>query len=713
MRYVNFLNVAYGVFFLAVLLKLAAPSFAEPPDLASETRAATTETTAETSTESSVEKPEPEKSESFQTTENFVDPSETTREQSLTEETTAERTTAERTTAERTTAERTNKESSSDRRRVMVPVGESAPSAPVVVNEARSAERTVTDRRATTQRSSRAPSREEQESAIRDTAGDPVRVSEERRSPVLDGFAKFETEASAVRVEPPVFYRPSVGRSQNGSGRTSSGSDARCTDLSGVPGNRRAIFPLPAGYADSYDDTWGAPRVQGGHEGTDLMIPSGTPEYAITGGTLVPVAGANGRGWNTLGGYTVMLRADYDVGPIRKGDLFYYAHMNERGTLPIGTRVRAGQQIGVAGDTGQGPEVTRGLFPSHLHLGWYDTSGARTNLPSGAMNPYPLLEWLKSNGGVISGGTDTRYCEAPQKPVPVPSTGEKDWQLPASPGVTPDLKTGTGKSRPSPVVSRKVPDADSRAEKVRPERVRSATRPTALRNPNISRSVTGELERPSPENTAGRSIMPDTKRTSEGGNRNSVPQNRKRTSKKNLESRAPDRPADRPRSAESPNGLKSSPTRSVPARSGERKAAAKKPGPDGEGTVPVDNSPVTDEVRDAAERRTQEPENRRSEDRKPESTAPSEKRGPTDDDKDPGGHRAGERTRDRDPEDTTPADGTTNKEKTEDTSAKKARNEKTGDDSLRSDDQYKPADKPEKYETTAKDARRKIGPGGR
>jgi hypothetical protein len=33
------------------------------------------------------------------------------------------------------------------------------------------------------------------------------------------------------------------------------------------------------------------------------------PEYAVTDGTVVPVTGSNGNGWNTLGDYTVMLRA--------------------------------------------------------------------------------------------------------------------------------------------------------------------------------------------------------------------------------------------------------------------------------------------------------------------------------------------------------------------------------------------------------------------
>jgi len=204
-------------------------------------------------------------------------------------------------------------------------------------------------------------------------------------------------------------------------------------------------------YVHSYDDTWGAPRPQGGHEGTDLMTPAGTPEYAVTDSTVVPVTGSNGNGWNTLGGYTVMLRAAYSVGPVREGDLFYYAHLDQESALPLGTRVRAGQMVGYAGDTGQGPEVTRGLFPPHLHFGWYDATGTRSFLPSGAMNPYPLLEWIGAGGGVLGGGSKARYCEVPRSGAPTPSTGPDRWPAARNDGARPDLDTGIDSPAPGPV----------------------------------------------------------------------------------------------------------------------------------------------------------------------------------------------------------------------------------------------------------------------
>ena len=249
-----------------------------------------------------------------------------------------------------------------------------------------------------------------------------------------------EPFVAASQDEIPVFHRPSLRN-----GRDVSGGPV-CGNLGDLPKSSRAVFPLPRDYFNSYEDTWGAARPQGGHEGSDLMSPAGTPEFAITDGDLVPVRRSNENGWNRLGGYTVMLQAAYDAGPIKKGDLFYYAHMDQKSALPIGTKVRAGQQIGVVGDTGEGREGTRGKFPPHLHLGWYDagasaSTGPRTNLQSGAMNPYPLLLWLEQNGGAVSGGTDASYCEAPQEPVP------------DSPSTSSDLDTGyENDARPSPIV---------------------------------------------------------------------------------------------------------------------------------------------------------------------------------------------------------------------------------------------------------------------
>lgn len=176
------------------------------------------------------------------------------------------------------------------------------------------------------------------------------------------------------------------------------------TDLDGIfqrePGS--TIFPLPPEYADSYTNDWGASRAQGSHEGTDIYAPEGTPIYSITSGTITTAYGSNSDGWNTLGGYTVMVEADRDSGPVRRGDRLYYAHMNAPTPLEPGEEVEAGQKIGEVGRTAGEIEGSEGSFPPHLHLGWYGgisflgkERGYET-ASNGAINPYPLLRRIES-----------------------------------------------------------------------------------------------------------------------------------------------------------------------------------------------------------------------------------------------------------------------------------------------------------------------------
>ncbi|MGF1472819.1 MAG: CAP domain-containing protein, partial [Rubrobacteraceae bacterium] len=205
----------------------------------------------------------------------------------------------------------------------------------------------------------------------------------------------------------------SSGGGPNGGSSGGSGSD--------VQGNSKAVFPLPDDYFDSYEDTWGAARGGGrGHEGTDMFAPDGTPIYSITAGKVVPVSGSDSEGWNELGGWTTMIEATEDVGPIKAGDTLYYAHQLEPSPVKPGDTVEAGDVIGKVGSTGEGPPGS--ILPDgrgeHLHLGWYDPTGSRAEAGSGAMNPYSLLEWLRQNGGTATGTGGGVALGAPVSTVP-------------------------------------------------------------------------------------------------------------------------------------------------------------------------------------------------------------------------------------------------------------------------------------------------------
>lgn len=188
---------------------------------------------------------------------------------------------------------------------------------------------------------------------------------------------------------------------------------------------RGAVFPLPEQYMDFYSDDWGADRPDGrSHEGTDLMVDEGTPIYSVTDGVVQETDGSSSSHYSEVGGYNIMVKATTSVGPIEEGDLLYYAHMKAPGpSVEPGQQVSAGDQIGVVGNTGYGPEVTEDEFEPHLHFGWYDPSGQRAETRAGAMNPYTLLQWLKDHGGTVSGSDDLApspagsdapaYCASP------------------------------------------------------------------------------------------------------------------------------------------------------------------------------------------------------------------------------------------------------------------------------------------------------------
>lgn len=114
-----------------------------------------------------------------------------------------------------------------------------------------------------------------------------------------------------------------------------------------------------------FDDTWGAARSQGRrHEGVDIFAKKNTPIRSTTPGIVTKI------GRNRLGGKVIGIQ-----GP---GAWHYYAHLNKFARIRLYERVKEGQVIGYVGKTGNAKTT-----PAHLHYGVY--------LPSGAVNPYPLI----------------------------------------------------------------------------------------------------------------------------------------------------------------------------------------------------------------------------------------------------------------------------------------------------------------------------------
>ena len=103
-----------------------------------------------------------------------------------------------------------------------------------------------------------------------------------------------------------------------------------------------------------FGDTYGAMRsdVPGGwHHGDDIFAPLGQPVVAVANGKVYKV------GWNKVGGWRLWVRD-------AQGNRFYYAHLSGYTKYGRnGTHVKAGQQLGFIGNTGDAITTAH-----HLHF---------------------------------------------------------------------------------------------------------------------------------------------------------------------------------------------------------------------------------------------------------------------------------------------------------------------------------------------------------
>ena len=141
-------------------------------------------------------------------------------------------------------------------------------------------------------------------------------------------------------------------------------------------------FPIPAAYQEevTYEDSYGAGRIQGSHEGCDIMDVQNREGYlpviSATDGVIT------NAGWLYLGGYRVGITAE-------SGIYYYYAHLASYAKgIESGTTIHAGELIGFMGSTGEGEEGTKGKFPVHLHFGIYVTA---ENGVESTVDSYPYL----------------------------------------------------------------------------------------------------------------------------------------------------------------------------------------------------------------------------------------------------------------------------------------------------------------------------------
>ncbi|MGI6877810.1 peptidoglycan DD-metalloendopeptidase family protein [Microbacterium sp. gxy059] len=171
-------------------------------------------------------------------------------------------------------------------------------------------------------------------------ATSPEEIAQKKAEEEALKRAEEQRKAAAEAQKLAQAQQTSSGAPQVASTPQDGGTPSSATPIDG------AYNPLPPG---SYNVTRSV-YSGGGHDGTDMAAPEGTPIYAVKGGTVM-VSSDGHFGW----GVTVSI----DHGD---GTQTLYGHMVYGSRLvQAGETVEAGQQIGQVGNTGRS-------FGSHLHI---------------------------------------------------------------------------------------------------------------------------------------------------------------------------------------------------------------------------------------------------------------------------------------------------------------------------------------------------------
>ncbi|MAM85995.1 MAG: hypothetical protein CME36_01640 [unclassified Hahellaceae] len=167
-------------------------------------------------------------------------------------------------------------------------------------------------------------------------------------------------------------------------------------------------FPVLEADNTAVRSFFGAPRDGGRrvHHGVDIFAPRGTAVLAVADGTIART------GDTPLGGLHVWQRA------ASQGHRYYYAHLDSI-SVQQGDRVKAGDEIGTVGNTGNAR-----LTPPHLHFGVYATF-------KGPVDPLPMISLYDADRPVIN--------ESSEPPPPLLEVDAARLNLRAGPSTKDDL----------------------------------------------------------------------------------------------------------------------------------------------------------------------------------------------------------------------------------------------------------------------------------
>jgi murein DD-endopeptidase MepM/ murein hydrolase activator NlpD len=147
--------------------------------------------------------------------------------------------------------------------------------------------------------------------------------------------------------------------------------------VAAIPAGGGLVVPVAGVTPAELSDTWGQSRAEGEreHHAIDIMAPRGTPVLAAAAGTVEKLFESKD------GGHTIYIRRTDPVW------IDYYAHLDTYATdLREGIKIRAGQQIGTVGSTGNA-----GADAPHLHYEIKQMAAGEPWWQGTDINPYPIL----------------------------------------------------------------------------------------------------------------------------------------------------------------------------------------------------------------------------------------------------------------------------------------------------------------------------------
>lgn len=137
------------------------------------------------------------------------------------------------------------------------------------------------------------------------------------------------------------------------------------------------VIPVSGVQPNQLTDTWGQSRAEGAreHHAIDIMAPRGTPVIAAAAGTVEKLFESKD------GGHTIYIRRTDPAW------VDYYAHLDTYAPdLREGLAIKAGQQIGTVGSTGDADPNA-----PHLHYEIKQMAAGEKWWQGTDINPYPIL----------------------------------------------------------------------------------------------------------------------------------------------------------------------------------------------------------------------------------------------------------------------------------------------------------------------------------